>query len=45
MNAKAVLFKCPQTKGLYGVRIEERNNDWVRNAMELIRDRNRVTTI
>jgi len=30
MNAKVVLCKCPQTKGLYGVRIEERNNDWLR---------------
>jgi hypothetical protein len=30
MKAKVVLGKCPRSKGLYGMRIEERNNDWIR---------------
>jgi hypothetical protein len=30
MNAKIVLCKCPHSKEIYGMRIEERYNDWVR---------------
>ena len=30
MNAKVILCKCPRSKDLYGIRIEERNNDWIR---------------
>jgi len=30
MNAKIVLCKCPRSKSLYGMRTEERGNDWIR---------------
>jgi len=30
MNASVVLSKCPRSNALYGMRIEERYNDWVR---------------
>jgi transcription elongation factor Elf1 len=30
MKASVVLSKCPRSNELYGMRIEERNNDWVR---------------
>jgi hypothetical protein len=30
VNAKVVLCKCPKSKGLFGIRVEERENDWVR---------------
>ena len=30
MNAKVVLGKCPRSKDLYGIRIEECGKDWVR---------------
>ena len=30
MKASVTLAKCPRSKDLYGMRIEERENDWVR---------------
>lgn len=30
INAKVVLCKCRKSKGFFGIRIEERKNDWVR---------------
>lgn len=30
INANVALCKCPSSKGIYGVRFEERGNDWVR---------------
>jgi hypothetical protein len=30
MGAKIVLCKCPKNGGVYGMRIEEQNGDWVR---------------
>jgi len=30
MKASVTLAKCPRSKGLYGMRIEEVENDWVR---------------
>lgn len=30
MNANVVLCKCPRSKNLFGMRIEERDNDWLR---------------
>jgi hypothetical protein len=30
INAKVVLCKCPESKKIFGVRIEKRGNDWVR---------------
>jgi len=30
MKASVALAKCPRSNGLYGMRIEERENDWVR---------------
>jgi hypothetical protein len=30
LNATVVLGKCPKTKQLYGMRVEQRGKDWVR---------------
>ena len=30
LNATVVLGKCPKTKKLYGMRVEQRGKDWVR---------------
>ncbi|MFP3088975.1 hypothetical protein LQZ21_01465 [Treponema sp. TIM-1] len=30
INANVVLCKCPSSKGVFGIRIEEREHDWVR---------------
>jgi hypothetical protein len=30
MNANVVLCKCPVSKGVFGIRIEQRKADWVR---------------
>jgi len=30
LNATVVLGKCPKTKRLYGMRVEQRGGDWVR---------------
>ena len=30
INATVVLAKCPKTKKLYGMRVEQRGKDWVR---------------
>lgn len=30
INANVALCKCPSTHGVYGIRFEERRNDWVR---------------
>jgi hypothetical protein len=30
MKANVVLCKCPSSKGVFGIRMEERENDWVR---------------
>jgi hypothetical protein len=30
VKAKVVLCKCPKTKGVFGMRLEERGGDWVR---------------
>jgi len=30
INAKVVLCKCPKNKRVYGMRIEQQGNDWVR---------------
>lgn len=29
INANVALCKCPSSKGVFGIRIEERGNDWV----------------
>jgi hypothetical protein len=30
MNANVVLCKCPHSKGIFGIRIEQQETDWVR---------------
>jgi hypothetical protein len=30
INAKVAICKCPKTKGVFGIRFEERNGDWLR---------------
>jgi hypothetical protein len=30
IKANVALCKCPSSKGVFGIRIEERENDWVR---------------
>jgi transcription elongation factor Elf1 len=30
MKANVILCKCPHSKGIFGIRIEQRNTDWVR---------------
>jgi hypothetical protein len=30
INARVVLCKCPSTRNIFGIRIEEKENDWVR---------------
>jgi hypothetical protein len=30
VNAKVVLCKCSRTKGVFGIRLEERDGDWLR---------------
>jgi hypothetical protein len=30
VNAKVVLSKCTKTKGIFGIRLEERDGDWIR---------------
>ena len=40
MQAKIVLCKCPNSKDLYGIRIQKQNNDWHRTwAFKITEDK------